>query len=117
MRALAGRKHATIFFLDESCVQSRPNVRRAWAPAGARPIMRVKEGERNKLSLISAVSMEADIYFRVHTDSITGTEIMGFPTHLLKETDGSIVLLCDNGGPHRRKDVKRFPYRNRNRLM
>ena len=116
IRALAGRKHATIFFLDESCVQSRPNVRRTWAPAGARPVMRVKEGERNKLSLISAVSMDADLYFRVHTDNITGTEIMEFLTYLLKETDGSIVLLWDNGGPHRRKDVKQFLYENRKRL-
>lgn len=116
IRALAGRKHATIFFLDESCVQSRPNVRRTWAPAGARPVMRVKEGERNKLSLISAVSMDADLYFRVHTDNITGNEIIQFLTYLLKETDGSIVLLWDNGGPHRRKDVKQFLYENRKRL-
>ena len=116
IRAFARRKNATILFLDESCVQSRPNVRRTWAPAGARPVMRVKEGERNKLSLISAVSDEAELYFRIHTDNITGTEIMAFLKHLLKEIDGSIVLLWDNGGPHRRADVKQFLYENRKRL-
>ncbi|MDH2905131.1 MAG: IS630 family transposase [Methanomassiliicoccales archaeon] len=116
IRAFARRKNATILFLDESCVQSRPNVRRTWAPAGARPVMRVKEGERNKLSLISAVSDEAELYFRIHTDNITGTEIMAFLKHLLKEIDGNIVLLWDNGGPHRRVDVKQFLYENRKRL-
>ena len=105
-----------MLFLDESCVQSRPNVRKTWAPSGARPVMRVKEGERNKLSLISAVSMDAELYFRVHTDNITGTEIIGFLKHLLKEIDGSIVLLWDNGGPHRRKNVKQFLYDERKRL-
>lgn len=116
IRALAGRKKAKILFLDESCVQSRPNVRRTWAPAGARPVMRVKEGKRNKLSLVSAVSMEAELYFRIHTENITGREIIGFLTYLLKEIDGDIVLLWDNGGPHRRVDVKQFLYDNRERL-
>ena len=116
IRAIARRKHATIFFLDESCVQSRPNVRRTWAPTGARPVLKMKEGERNKLSLVSAVSMEVELYFRVHTDNITGQEIMEFLTYLLREIEGNIVLLWDNGGPHRRKDVKQFLYDNRNRL-
>ena len=116
IRAFARRKGAAVLFLDESCVQSRPNVRKTWAPAGARPVMRVKEGERNKLSLISAVSMDAELYFRVHTDNITGTEIIGFLKYLLKEIDDSIVLLWDNSGPHRRKDVKQFLYDERKRL-
>ena len=70
--------------------------------------MRAKKGERNKLSLISAVSTDTELYFGIHTDNITGTEIMAFLKHLLKEMDGSIVLLWDNGGPHRRVDVKQF---------
>jgi hypothetical protein len=36
-----------------------PNVRRTLAPAGAGPVMRVKEGERNNLSLTYTVSDEA----------------------------------------------------------
>ncbi len=116
IRVFARRKNATVLFLDESCVQSRPNVRRTWAPSGARPVIRVKEGERNKLSLISAVSMEAELYFRVHTENITGTEIIQFLGYLLKEIEGSIVLLWDNGGPHRQKDVKQFLREKRERL-
>lgn len=45
-------------FLDESGLQSRFNVRRTLAQAGARPVIRVKEGERNKLSFIWAASRE-----------------------------------------------------------
>ena len=37
-------------------------------------------------------------------------------TYLMKEIDGSIVLLWDNGGPHRRVDVKPFLYENRKHL-
>ena len=64
--ALARRKNATILFLDERCVQSRLNVRRTWAPVGARPVIRVKDGESNKLSLISTVSDEAELYFNAY---------------------------------------------------
>ncbi|MHB8566819.1 MAG: hypothetical protein ACYC7D_00690 [Nitrososphaerales archaeon] len=43
---LAREEKAAILFLDESSVQSQPNVRRTWAPRGSRPEIRAKWGKR-----------------------------------------------------------------------
>lgn len=107
---------ATIYFLDESAVQSRPNVRRTWALRGKRWIMKAKE-RREKLSLISAVSIDGDLYFRVHEENITGTDVLMFLRYLLREVPDRIMLLWYNGAIHRRKDVKQFLYDNRERLF
>lgn len=97
-------------------MQSGPDARRTWSPAGARPVVRVKGGERNKLSLISAVNIDAELHFKIDADNITGTGIIEFLPSLLKEMDSSIVLVWDNGDPHRRKDVRLFLRENRKRL-
>ncbi len=112
----ARRTNATLVFLDESCVQSRPNVRRTWAPEGSRPVMRVKEGERDKLSLISAVTAEGELYFNIHGKDIASAEVLVFLDHLLREIPGKILLLWDSGGIHRSREVKAFLWENRKRL-
>lgn len=106
---------ATIFFLDESGIQSSPNVRRTWALRGSRWVIKARE-RREKLSLISAVNADGDLYFRIHEENITGTDVLAFLRYLLREVPNKIMLLWDNGAIHRRKDVKQFLYDNRERL-
>ena len=114
---LARSTGATIVFLDESCVQSRPNVRKSWAPKGSPPVMRVVEGSRDKLSLISAVTIEGELYFNLHEEDITEAEVITFLDHLMKEMPGKIVVLWDSGGIHRSRAVKAFIWQNRRRLI
>jgi len=112
----ARRTKATLLFLDESCVQSQPNVRRTWARIGSEPEIRTRQGKRDKLSLISAVSVEGELYFRIHRKDIDGLDVIAFLRRLLKEIPGKIVLLWDSGGIHRRKEVKQFLHDNWRRL-
>lgn len=114
--ARARRQGATILFLDESSKQSDPNVRRTWWLEGVRPELRVREGDRMKLSLISAVGVKGELYFRIHEENIDGGRIIEFLEHLLKEVSGRIMLLWDNGTIHRRQDVKQFLWEHRKRL-
>jgi transposase len=114
--ARARRQGATILFLDESYKQSAPNVRRTWWLEGVRPEIRVREGNRMKLSLISAVGARGELYFEVHEENIDGGRVIEFLTYLLKEVPGRIMLLWDNGTIHRREDVKAFLYEQRRRL-
>ena len=52
----------------------------------------------------------------MHAGNVTGTEIMEFLAHLMKEIDSNMVMLWNNGRPHHRKDVKQLLYDSRERL-
>lgn len=112
----ARRTHATILFLDESFQQSRPNVRRTWAPQGSRPEMRYQQGDRMKLNLISAVTPEGALYYEVDTENIDGTRVIWFLEKLLEEVRGRLMVVWDNGRIHRSVEVKTFLWLNRKRL-
>jgi transposase len=112
----ARRTGATVLFLDESCAQSLPNVRRTWAPTGERPELPYRQGDRLKLNLISAVSAEGTLLFDIHEDNIDGTRVIWFLEQLLEEIPGRLMVVWDNGRIHRSVEVKTFLWENRRRL-
>ncbi len=112
----ARRTGATILFLDESCQQSFPNVRRTWAPEGSRPEMRYRQGNRLKLNLISAVSPGGALFFDIHEESSDGMRVLWFPEQLLEEVEGRLMVIWDNGRIHRSAEVKTFLGEHRQRL-
>ncbi|MCI4322503.1 MAG: IS630 family transposase [Thermoplasmata archaeon] len=114
----ARRTRATLLFLDESSAQSEPNVRRTWWIEGERPEIQTRQGKRMKISLISAVGVRGQLYFRLsETDkNFDGGGVIEFLRYLLKEVRGRVLLLWDNGTIHRRKDVKAFLWEMRKRL-
>lgn len=69
--------NTTLVFVDESGIQTSPNVRRSWAIQGSRPVLRCL-GSREKVSVISGVTLEGELYFEVHRDDMTGTEVIWF---------------------------------------
>lgn len=111
----AGRKRATIVFADEAGVQTSPLVRRDWARRGSRPVLRVK-GHWEKVSVISGVTLDGELFFDAHRHDITGTEVIWFLEQLLEELSGKVVVLWDNGNIHRCPEVKTFVWLNRHRL-
>ncbi len=114
--ARSRRTGATLLFLDESAKQSDPNVRRTWSPEGTRPEIHVRQGDRMKLSLISAVGVKGKLYFQVQLENFDGGGVIEFLRYLLRHVRGEILLLWDNGTIHRRKDVKGFLWEKRKRL-
>ncbi|MHB1435724.1 MAG: IS630 family transposase, partial [Thermoplasmata archaeon] len=116
IQARARRTGATILFLDESCQQSFPNVRRTWAPEGSRPEMHYRQGNRLKLNLISAVSPDGALFFDIHEESIDGTRVLWFLEQLLEEVEGRLMVIWDNGRIHRSVEVKTFLWEHRKRL-
>lgn len=99
-------------FLDESGFLLIPNVRRTWAPIGCTPIVR-HSYKRDKLSALSALTVSPQrtrvgLYMHIHSDNITGTEVMVFLRHLLRHLRGPIDLLWDGGSIHKRDDVTAF---------
>ena len=109
----AQKEDAVIFFYDESCVQSQPNVRRTWGICGKRPEIRVKQGCRDKLSIVSAVSADGELFFSVHGHDLTGADTVVFLRKLIRELAGrKVFVVWDGAGIHRSKRVKRFLEKN-----
>ena len=108
-------RRVTVVFVDESGVQTSPNVRRSWATEGSRPVLRTKGG-REKISVISGVTLEGELYFELHRHDLSGTEVIGFLEPLLEEIPGRVMVVWDNIGIHRCAEVATFTWLNRRRL-
>jgi transposase len=116
--ALAKRaleRDATIVFVDETGVQTTPNVRRSWAKVGERLVLR-SPAHHEKLSVISGVTADGELFFEIHEHDITGTEVVWFLEQLLEEIEGRVLVMWDNGGIHRCVEVQTFVWENRERL-
>lgn len=115
---LAERENATLLFMDESGVQSHPNVRRTWAPRGSRPEIRAK-ARREKLSLVSAVKMDGELFFSVHGHDLEGADTVVFLRKLLKErvSGRKFLIVWDNASIHKSGNVKRFLERHQSAII
>jgi transposase len=111
----ARRRRATVVFVDESGIQTTPNVRRSWSRVGSRLVLR-SPAHHEKISAISGVTSDGELYFELHEDDITGTQVIWFLEQLLEEIPGRVVVLLDNGGIHRCVEVNTFVWLNRRRL-
>jgi transposase len=106
---------ATVVFVDESGIQTTPNVRRSWAVMGEGLVLR-SPSHHEKLSVISGVTAEGELYFEIHEHDVSGTEVIWFLEQLLEEIPGRVIVVWDNGGIHRCAEVKTFVWENRRRL-
>jgi transposase len=118
---LAEKENATILFMDESSVQSQPNVRRTWAPRGRRPEIRARARRRDKLTIISAVKMDGELFFSVHGHDLDGSDTIVFLRKLLKEEKTEegrkFLIVWDNASIHKSGNVKRFLERKRSAII
>jgi transposase len=107
---------ATLVFVDESGIQTTPNVQRSWARTGTRPVLRCR-ASREKLSIISGVTLEGELYFEVHRNDLSGTQVIWFLEQLLEEIPGRVLVVWDNIGIHRCAEVATFAWLHQGRLQ
>jgi putative transposase len=122
----AARLGAHLVFADESGFLLIPNVVRTWAPQGQTPIHRHRQGRRNKISVISGISVSPKrqrlgLYYLLFYDNIGQEEVCMFLRELLRHLRGPVIALLDNssthqGAPieqlldqHRRLRIEHFP--------
>jgi len=118
IQTLAHEENADLMFMDESCVQSHPNVKRTWAPKGSRPQLHVKQSSRDKLSIISAVKVDGELFFSVHGHNLEGVDIVRFLGKLKREMKGKkLLILWDGISIHRSKRVTGFLEKNKSAFM
>ena len=114
----AARLGAHIVFADESGFLLIPNVVRSWAPQGNTPIHRHRQGRRDKISVISGISLSPrrhrlNLYYLLFYDNIGQEEVCLFLRELLRHLCGPVIVLLDNSATHKGEPIEQLRRRHR----
>jgi transposase len=96
-----------LVFIDESGVLLAPLVRRTLAPKGQTPILTHRAKQRDKVSLIAALTLSPrnqhlGLYFStLINDHFESTAVDWFVRQLLKHLRGPVIVIWDRGNMHR----------------
>jgi transposase len=101
----AERRGSTVIFVDESGFDLSPHVSRGWAPVGQTPIVKFPL-RAGRISAISGVTMDGEVYFRMYEGSIKARQVAVFVRHIARLIDGPIDLIWDGSPTHRARDVE-----------
>ena len=109
---------AHIVFADESGFLLIPNVARTWAPQGQTPIHRHRQGRRDKISVISGISLSPrrhrlSLYYLLFFDNIGQDEVCRFLRELLRHLPGPLIVLLDQSSTHKRGPVAQLQRQHR----
>ena len=116
IRALAKREGGVVLWLDEMGVRSDAAAGRSWAPVGQTPVIK-RTGKRFRVNMISAISNQGLLRFRLFTGSFTGAVFIDFLRRLLRDCQGRKVHLIVDGHPvHRAKRVSAWVERHAERI-
>ena len=79
---------------------------RTWAPEGQTPIHRHRQGRRDKISVISGISLspkrqQLGLYYLLFFDNIGQQEVCVFLRELLRHLRGPVIVLLDNSSTHK----------------
>ncbi len=114
--ALAKREGGVVLWLDEMGVRSDAAAGRSWAPVGQTPVIK-RTGKRFRVNMISAISNQGLLRFRLFTGSFTGAVFIDFLRRLLRDCQGRKVHLIVDGHPvHRAKLVSAWVGRHAERI-
>ncbi|HEV3483473.1 MAG TPA: IS630 family transposase [Candidatus Acidoferrales bacterium] len=90
-----------------------PNVVRTWAPQGQTPIHRHRQSRRDKISVISGISLSPrhqrlGLYYLLFYDNIGQEEVCLFLRELLRHLPGPLIVLLDNSSTHKGQPVEQL---------
>jgi len=93
-------------------------VVRTWAPQGQTPIRRHRQGRRDKISVISGISVSPrrhrlGLYYLLFYDNIGQDEVCVFMCELLRHLRGPIIVLLDNSSTHKGAPIEQLLDRHR----
>jgi transposase len=96
--AAAKREGGVVWWLDEMGVRSDYAAGRSWAPVGRTPVIK-RTGKRFGVNLISAISGEGLLRFRLFSGSFAGPVLVDFLQRLVRDLAGRKVHLVLDGHP------------------
>jgi transposase len=117
-RLAAGKKNAArlgahLIFADESGRLLAPLVVKTGAPEGQTPIHRHRQGRRDKISVISGISLSPkrhhlSLYYLLFFDNIAQEEVCLFLRELLRQLRGPLIVLLDNSSTHQGEPLRKL---------
>ena len=86
---------------------------RTWAPQGETPIHRHRQGRRDKISVISGISVSPrrhrlGLYYLLFYDNIGQDEVCVFLRELLRCLRGPVIILLDNSSTHKGEPIEQL---------
>ena len=116
IRARARREGGVVLWLDEMGVGSDAATGRSWAPVGKTPVIK-RTGKRFRVNMISVISNQGLLRFRLFVGSFTGAVFLDFLRRLLRDCEGRKVHMIVDGHPvHRAKLVSAWVGRHAERI-
>jgi transposase len=98
IRAQARQEGGVVLWLDEMGVRSDAAAGRSWAPVGQTPVIK-RTGKRFGVNMLSAISNQGLLRFRLFVGSFNGPVFIDFLRRLLRDCGGRRVHLIVDGHP------------------
>lgn len=97
----------TVVFADQSGFYLLPMVVRTYAPVGKTPILK-ENLTRDHLSVMSAITLEGELYMIEQDRAFKGEDVVRFLKHLMRQIEGKLLVVWDGSPIHRSKVIKKF---------
>lgn len=107
VKAEAKASGAMVLWGDEMGIRSDDQVGRSYGMKGSTPVVPVS-GNRFGCNMISAISNEGHMYFKVFAERFTTQVFLDFLKRLARECGRPIRLIVDGHPVHRSKAVKKW---------
>lgn len=94
-------------YLDEVGFSLKGVRRQTWSPRGVTPLVKLR-ANWEKLSTIGGMASDGRFFQHTKSGAIRSADVLSFFRHLLRHIQGEMVVVLDNAGIHRAKNVQAF---------
>jgi len=115
IKKLAKRQKAEIYWGDETGITTTDVRGRGYAPEGKTPVVQ-QRGKKESMSMISAITNQGKIYWKLFDESITGEKFLEFVKRLTKNKSRKIFLIVDNAKTHYSLILKDWLEKNKKKI-
>jgi transposase len=103
----AEREGRTLVWIDEAGFYLLPSLVRTNTPCGQTPILRAPLSY-DHVSAISALTLEGQLLMQMQEVAYHGTEVVRFLKHVLRYSEGKLLIVWDGAPIHHGQAVKAF---------
>jgi len=112
----AKKEGAHLLFEDESFFQQWGSLSYSWSKVGCQPLV-YSSGNRRSYKTFGAIDFWTGRFvYQCEENSLNTETYISFLQKLMREFDGKIIVIQDNAGYHRSKDLKDFVLLNSERI-
>lgn len=107
---------AEVHWGDETGCTTAVSHNRGYAPKGETPVLKQSTKKKLKLNMISSISNQGKLFFRIHEGKINSAEFIEFMEKLVRCVDKKVYFIVDNLAQHHSKPVKAWLQENEDKI-